>query len=564
MSLLQIFTLLGALGMFLYGMNLMSGGLQKAAGKGLRKLLESFTSTPIKGVLTGMGTTSVIQSSSATTVMVVGFVNAGLLTLAQAISVIMGANIGTTLTAWIVSVFGFKFDMGMLAVPFMALGFVLSLTNKGRTRNIGEFIIGFSLLFLGLSFMKSSIPSLDSNPEMLAFVQHWSGHGFGSVLLFLMLGTILTIVLQSSSATVALTLVMVSMGWIEFPMAAAMVLGENIGTTITANIAAVVASRNAKRAALAHTVFNLFGVIWVLIVFTPFLGLVEKIIHFFGLDRDPSQTFLYSVAMLHTTFNLINTFILIWFIPLIAKLVCAIIPEKPQTEEDKALKLRYIHAGLVSTPELAVIEASNETLHFGQIMRKGLSYVGSAIEDADDHKQFEIYRSKLVRYEEISDKIELQIVEFIDSLNREGMSEDTLLRARSIKRIAGEMESLGDSGEAISRALAQKFEHDNHFSDSHIASLREMVAVVDGAFEAMNYNLENADSIDNIDNAIAAEVAVNAKRDEIRIAEYAAGTEGSAYFESMLFLKVLDELEGMGDFIINISQAVLAWRHPEH
>ena len=562
MSILQILTLFGALGMFLYGMNLMSGGLQKAAGSGLRKLLGSFTSTPFKGVLTGLCTTGVIQSSSATTVMVVGFVNAGLLTLVQAIGVIMGANIGTTLTAWIVAVFGFKFDIAMLAVPFMALGFVLSMLKGTRTRNIGEFIIGFALLFLGLSFMKNSIPSMDSNPETFAFVQQWSGHGFGSVLLFLMLGTILTIVLQSSSATVALTLVMVSLGWIEFPMAAAMVLGENIGTTITANIAAVVASRNAKRAALAHTVFNLFGVIWVLILFSPFLGLVNKILQWTGLDSDPSQTYVYGVSVLHTLFNLINTCLLIWFVPVIAKFVTKVIPDKPQTEEDKALKLKYIHGGLVPTPELAVIEASNETVHFGQIMRKDLGYIAQAIENAQDAKQFEFFRTKLVRYEEISDKIEVQIVEFIDSLDRELLSQDTQMRARCLKRIAGEMESLGDSGEAISRALAQLAEYKYHFSEAHLASLREMIAVVDGAFEAMNYNLEHADKLENIDNAVAAEVAVNTKRDEIRYAEYAAGTEGAAYFESMLFLRILDELEGMGDFIINISQAVFSWRHP--
>lgn len=562
MSLLQIFTLLGALGMFLYGMNLMSGGLQKAAGKGLRRLLASFTSNPFKGVLTGLGTTAVIQSSSATTVMVVGFVNAGLLTLVQAIGVIMGANIGTTITAWIVSVFGFKFDIALLAVPFMAIGFILSLSKQDRTRSIGESIIGFALLFLGLAFMKNSIPSLESNPEMFAFVQNWSGHGFGSVLLFLMLGSLLTVVLQSSSATVALTLVMLSMGWIQFPMAAAMVLGENIGTTITANIAAVVASRNAKRAALAHTVFNVFGVIWVLAIFNPFLGLVEKVIHLLCLDSDPSQTFLYSVSMLHTMFNLINTSILIWFIPLIAKLVTWIIPDKPQSEEDKALKLVHIHSGLLSTPELAVIEASNETLHFGRIMQKGLGYVRSAIEKSDDPKEFEFFRKKLVHYEEVSDRIELQIFDFIDGLDRSVMSEETQQKARSLKRIAGELESLGDSGEAISRALAQKNEPGNHFSKEHLVALRNMVGVVDEAFNVMNYNLENFDTIQEIDNAVDAEIAVNTMRNALRSNEYASRAEGDAYFESMVYLKVLDELEQMGDFIINVSQAIMSWRRP--
>ncbi|HBH21039.1 MAG TPA: Na/Pi cotransporter, partial [Rikenellaceae bacterium] len=237
---LGIITLIGALGLFLYGMNLMSSGLQKAAGSGLRKFLSSITSNPFKGVITGLGVTGIIQSSSATTVMVVGFVNAGLLTLSQAISVIMGANIGTTLTAWIIAVFGFKADISILAVPLMAVGFVMSISKKGRIRDISEFVVGFSLLFLGLSFMKNSVPDLQSSPEVLAFLQSWSGHGIWSVLLFILVGTILTLILQSSSATVALTLIFLNMGWIEFDMAAAMVLGENIGTTITANIAASV------------------------------------------------------------------------------------------------------------------------------------------------------------------------------------------------------------------------------------------------------------------------------------------------------------------------------------
>ena len=273
MGILQIFTLLGALGMFLYGMNLMSSGLQKAAGDRLRSFLSAMTSNPFKGVATGLGITTVIQSSSATTVMVVSFVNAGLLTLAQAISVIMGANIGTTVTAWLVSWLGFKADISLLAIPLMALGFILSISKKSQRRNISELIVGFSLLFLGLSLMKNSVPDLSSNPEALQFIQGWQGYGFGSVLIFLVFGTLLTLVLQSSSATMALTLIMLNLGWIRFDMACAMVLGENIGTTITANIAAAVGNSAAKRAALAHTVFNLFGVIWALALYPYFLRL---------------------------------------------------------------------------------------------------------------------------------------------------------------------------------------------------------------------------------------------------------------------------------------------------
>jgi len=556
---LQFFTLLGALGMFLYGMNLMSSGLQKAAGNGLRKLLASITSNPIKGVLTGLGITSIIQSSSATTVMVVGFVNAGLLTLAQAIGVIMGANIGTTVTAWIVSIFGFKFDIATLAVPFMAVGFLLSLSKKGRTRDIGEFVIGFSLLFLGLAFMKNSVPDLNQNPEIFAFIKDWSGHGFGSVLLFLLFGTVLTLILQSSSATVALTMVMLSMGWIEFPMAAAMVLGENIGTTITANIAAAVGNTMARRAALAHTVFNVFGVCWALLFFKLFLGLIAWIVSSLGLDSDPSQTTLYQLSMLHTVFNIINTCILIWFIPVIEKIVCTIIKDKPEKDSDKDLRLKYINAGLVSTPELAVTEASNEVVRFAELMKKGLGYVKDAVNKSDKSDDFEFLRKKLVRYEEVSDSIEGQVVNFLNNLDKGAMSGKSVGQTRSMLRIVGELESLGDSGEAISRILTRKNEHDIKLLPDHISSLNNMITLVDNAYDAMIFNLKHPDEIISIDNAIKAEVAINTERDACREKEYSnIENKGEAYFEGVFYLDILDELEKMGDYMINVSQAILA------
>ncbi|MCF0178359.1 MAG: Na/Pi cotransporter family protein, partial [Bacteroidales bacterium] len=370
----MIITLAGALGMFLFGMNMLSSGLQKAAGAGLRKFVASITSNPFKGVLTGVGVTAAIQSSSATTVMVVSFVSAGILTLTQAIGVIMGANIGTTMTAWIVSLFGFKADIAMLAVPLMAVGFILSISKRNKLRNVGEAVVGFCLLFLGLSFMKSAIPDLSSNPEALSFITKFSGKGIGSVLLFVFVGTILTMILQSSSATVALTLIFLDMGYIGFDMAAAMVLGENIGTTITANIAASMGNVNARRAALAHTVFNVFGVIWVICLFKPFLALVSILVNAVGLGGSP-QTPLYSISMLHTVFNLINTSILIWFTPQIEKIVCSVI--KPRmSETDDSPKLMYIgKGGAVSTPELAVSEAEKEILHFAQVVREDLEYI---------------------------------------------------------------------------------------------------------------------------------------------------------------------------------------------
>ena len=374
---LSVLTLLGALGMFLYGMNLMSSGLQKAAGSKLRTLLSRITSNPFKGVLTGFGITSVIQSSSATTVMVVGFVSAGLLTLSQAIGVIMGANIGTTMTAWIISIFGFKADISILAVPLMAVGFILSNAKRDKMKSIGEFVIGFSLLFLGLSLMKNSIPDLSTTPEVLSFIQGWSGKGFISVLLFLLLGTVMTLILQSSSATIALTLIMLNMGWIHFDMAAAMVLGENIGTTITANIAAAVGNVNAKRAALAHTFFNVFGVIWALIFFHPFVNLVQNIVGLMNVDEQTSLV--YGISMFHTMFNLINTCILIWFTSVIEKIVKFVIKDKPSKDKTKIV---YLDSRLIDTPELALSEACRETVQLARVMNNGLAYLGSAFQSS--------------------------------------------------------------------------------------------------------------------------------------------------------------------------------------
>ena len=555
---LSILTLIGALGMFLYGMNMMSSGLQKAAGDGLRRFVASMTSNPLKGVTTGLGVTAVIQSSSATTVMVVSFVNAGILTLTQAIGVIMGANIGTTFTAWIISLFGFSADISILAVPLMAIGFVMSLSKKGKTRDISEIIVGFSLLFLGLSYMKNSVPDLETNPEVLSFIQSWGGHGVWSVLLFILVGTTLTLVLQSSSATVALTLVFLNMGWIQFDMAAAMVLGENIGTTITANIAAAVGNTNAKRAALAHTVFNVFGVIWAVCFFRYFLALIQWLIGIVGLGGS-AQTPLYSISMLHTVFNLINTGILIWFIPVIEKIVKTAIKDKSSGEIPE--KLVYINAGLISAPELALTEASKEVVHFGKVMQRDLEYIRSAVEASDSEEKFQPWRDKLVKYEEISDRIEYEVVNFLNKLNREGLSDNSSLLIKALYRIVGEMESLGDSGEAISRLITRAIDHGQKLSDEHKKHVYDMIVLVGRAYEATIYNLEHSTSITNIDNAVEAEVHINRMRDKLRDVELkAVENNGEAYFESVYYLDLVEGLEKMGDFIINISQAVMGLR----
>ena len=568
MGILQILTLLGALGMFLYGMNLMSSGLQKAAGDKLRGLLSAITSNPFKGVLTGLGITSIIQSSSATTVMVVSFVNAGLLTLAQAIGVIMGANIGTTITAWLVAWLGFKADISILAVPLMLLGFLCSNSKKSQRQNIGELIVGFCLLFLGLSFMKESVPDLNETPEVLEFVKSWSGYGFWSVLIFLAFGTILTLVLQSSSATMAITLIMLSMGWIPFSMACAMVLGENIGTTITANIAASVGNTQAKRAAMSHTIFNVFGVIWALILFKPFLMLVGGIIACFGLPNPATDDFavsapntpdstaaLYGLSMLHTLFNTINTLLLIWFVKFIEKAVTWII-KAPKNQEQEVFRLKYISAGPLATPELATEQAFDEIIHFAQISQRGLGYAKDAIAETDVDK-FEEWRQKLVKYEEISDRIEYEIAAFLNAVSVGDISRETSLKIKAMYKIIGELESLGDSGESISRILSRRNIHKKSFDEATIKKLMEMVGEVDHAYVVMVDNLIAAHrgALEEISNAYNAEDRINNMRNNLRDAEIEElENEGKSYQTSVYYMDIVNELERMGDFMINVSQ----------
>lgn len=569
MGILQIFTLLGALGMFLYGMNLMSSGLQKAAGERLRGFLSAMTSNPLKGVMTGLGITTVIQSSSATTVMVVSFVNAGLLTLAQAIGVIMGANIGTTVTAWLVSWLGFKADISVLAVPLMLFGFLYSNSKKDKRKNIGELIVGFSLLFLGLSFMKDSVPDLRETPEVLEFVTTWSSYGFGSVLLFLTFGTILTLVLQSSSATMAITLIMLSMGWIPFDMACAMVLGENIGTTITANIAASVGNTPAKRAAMSHTIFNVFGVIWALILFKPFLQLVGVITeNLFGLPNPAADGFvvtdpasatgtaaLYGLSMLHTLFNLTNTLLLIWFTKWIARAVSWIIPV-PKNQDKEVYRLQYISAGPLATPELSVEQAFNEIIQFARISKKGVDYAHSAIKKADTD-EFEEFRKKLVKYEEISDRIEYEIATFLNGVSAEEISESTSIKIKAMYKIIGELESLGDSGEAISRILSRKNIHNKHFDEETIRNLTLMADAVSMAYDVMIENLTMAHKNELVDiaKAYSAEEHLNVLRNNLRDAVIEnIENDGKNYQTSVYYMDIVNEFEHMGDFIINVSQ----------
>lgn len=562
---LQIFTLIGALGMFLYGMNFMSAGLQKASGDKLRGILTSMTSNPFKRVLTGLGITALVQSSSATTVLVVSFVNAGLLTLVQAVGIIMGANIGTTLTAWVTAV-GFSVDISAFSVPLMILGFLLTSSKKQNHKNIGEFIVGFALMFLGLSFMKSSAGAILSNKDaMMAFFSHFTEFGFWSDIIFLLAGTILTIVLQASSATMAITMLLTTSGLIDFELACAMVLGENIGTTITANMAASVGNTAAKRAALAHTLFNIFGVIWMLIVFKPFLRLVGVVMDAVGFYNpltidlttpEAGPTLLYGISMLHTLFNITNTMILIWFSSTIVKIVEKLI-KTPKNTEEEAFRLKYIDAGRIAAPEFASEQATKEIIHFAQICRNGLGYAREAINETDPDK-FEELRKKLVKYEEISDRIEYEIATFLNAISAQEVSMATSYQIKSMYKIIGELESLGDSGESISRILSRKNIHKKEFDAESIKHLNGMVDLVDEAYAVMieNLNAYYSGSLDEIRNAYDAEDRINVMRNNLReqAIEEVEGGDSTSYLTSVYYLDIVSELEKMGDFMINVSQ----------
>ena len=555
----QILTLLGALGMFLYGMTMMSEGLQKVAGSRLRSILSAMTANSFTRILTGTLITAIIQSSSATTVMIVSFVNAGLLSLTQAVGVIMGANIGTTVTSWLISLLGFTADISTLSIPLIGIGFAFMMFKSQKRKNIGEMIIGFAMLFLGLSFLKDSVPDLSSNPEAIAFIQKWTDWGFFSVLIFVLVGTVMTIVLQSSSATVALTLVMASQGWIPFEMAAAMVLGENIGTTITANIAASVGNISAKRAALAHTVFNVFGVIWVLALYKPFLWLVSKIVVGLG-GEDPfvsSASLLYAISTVHTLFNVLNTCILVWFTPQIVRFVTWAL--KGHKDEEEVFRLRYIQGGMMSTAELSLEQAEQEVVHFSEIVKKQYRYARQAVNEADDENRFDELFKKLEHYEQITDRIEFEIAKYLSNIRESDLSQEGTNKLQAMYKIISELESMGDSGFNVGRILQRKNLHSQKFDETTVRKLNHMLDLVDVAIDCMIANLkEGFHHVINISNAQDAEHDINEYRDNLK-EEHLRNIESeeSSYLRGVYYMDLVSECERVGDFIINVSEALV-------
>ncbi len=552
--------LCGSLGFFLYGMQLMSEALQKVAGNKMRNILAAVTKNKAVGILTGLFITAVIQSSSATTVMVVSFVNAGLLNLVQAFSVIMGANIGTTATAWIVSLLGFSFNITDVAIAMLALALPLLFSSIPSRKYLGEFVIGFAILFVGLDFLKNSVPDVSAHPEALAFLQNWANMGYWSIILFALVGTVLTIIVQSSSATVAITLVMCAQGWIDLHVACAMVLGENIGTTITANIAAFNANLSAKRAALSHTFFNILGVIWALALFYPFFGMVSAIVE--SWTSDPVSQTTWTVSLFHSMFNLCNMFVLVWFSKYIVMLVEKILPAKKKEtvtaegDEEEVFQLAYIHTGLLSTAELSLLQTRKEMKVFGEKIAYMFSRL-TALIDEPNPQEFDAKFERMKKREQSSDEIEREIARYITQVSTGRLSSESKLETQQILRITSEIESIADG--IYKASCIAKNNHDKHISltETDRAKLEDMIKLVGKAIHGMLVDIES-DVITTaaIEEAKDLELQINDLRTRYLNESTRAITEGEEnYGDGAYFRDLVRVLERIGDYVVNVIEA---------
>lgn len=559
-------TLIGALGLFLFGMKLMSEALQKVAGSKMRHILGAMTNNRFKGAFTGLLVTTTIQSSSATTVMVVSFVNAGLLSLTGAVAVIMGANIGTTVTAWIISLLGFKVSLSFLSLPLIGISFPLFFSKSGLKKSWGEFIIGFAILFIGLQFLKESVPDIRSNPEALSFLSSYTDLGFLSVLLFVLIGTILTIIIQSSSATMALTLVLTYNGLIPFELAAAMVLGENIGTTITANLAALVANTSAKRAARAHLLFNLFGVVWILAIFHPFLRLIDYIVNLNHgisvLETNLSETdfenvkgvYPIALSLFHTTFNIINTSLLIGFVGFIAKIATKLV--KQNDEEDEEFRLKYINTGLLSTSEISIVLAQKEVANFGRRLEKMFGFIPELISDIKPKKYTKLLE-RIKKYEEITDNLEDEIAAYLTKILEGELSNENSRKIMAMLTIIDNLESNADIIYQMSRVIDQNKQRKINFTEEQIKLLADLWKSVKQSFKEMNSNLEKSFSLVDPKQAISIEKEINEKRNQLRVKHF-EDLKAKKYKHKVgvFYTDIFSLSEKIGDYVINVTEAI--------
>lgn len=555
-SFFDFLRLIGSLGLFLYGMKIMSEGLQKFAGDSLRRILTAMTTNRVTGVLTGVLITALIQSSSATTVMVVSFVNAGLLTLTQSIGVIMGANIGTTVTAWLISALGFKVDIAAFSLPLLAFGIPLLFSGKSSRKSVGEFIFGFSFLFMGLQALKANAPDLGANPEMLAFVQNYADMGFFSIILFLFIGAILTMIVQASAATMAITLIMCANGWIDYQLGVALVLGENIGTTITANLAALTGNTQARRAALAHLAFNIFGVIWVLILFYPFTNAVSWFVTNVMRICDPSVAVSFKLAAFHTAFNISNTFVMIWFVGLIEKTVCFLI--KGKKDEDEEYRLRYITGGMLSTAELSILQARKEITLFAERTGRMLDMVKALFYEKNEDAFLKTY-SRVEKYESISDRMEIEIANYLTCVAEGRLSSEGKEEIRIMLRAVSEIESIADSCNNMARSIKRRNEFKSIFTDEQNHNVDQMLALTEKALHRMIEILKKSELVrDDVNPSYNIENEINNYRNQLKIHNVEdINNKKYQYQDGVYYMDIIGEAEKLGDYVLNVVQAVI-------
>ena len=568
MSIWIFFKLIGALALLMFGMKSMSDSLQKMAGPQLRHVLGTMTTNRLTGILSGTLITAAVQSSTATTVMTVSFVNAGLLTLAQAISVIMGANIGTTLTAWIMSA-GFSFNITDFVWPAFFIAIILIYSKKRKI--IGDFIFGISFMFLGLGTLRQTGIDMDlaHNQPVLDFFASFDPHSFQTTITFLIIGSILTMCVQSSAAVMAITMILCSTGVLPIYQGIALVMGENIGTTVTSNVAALTANTQARRAAMAHMVFNIFGVLWILCVFRPFIHLVCGWVGFDDAMEKTDPHFVANAAKLsfvlaafHTTFNLANTFILVWFIPQIEKLVCKIIRPKKNTDEDD-FRLRFIQSGIMKTPEISVLEAQKEIHCFAERIQRMFGMVKTLLGETNEEKFVKLY-SRIEKYEGISDNMEIEIAKYLDQVSDSHLSDETKAKIRAMLREISEIESIGDSCFNIARTLNRRFKGKEDFITSQYEHIHQMMELTDNALTQMNITLVGH-KVDNDANlSFNIENEINNYRNQLKsqnindvnnhLYTYAIGT---------MYMDIIQECEKLGDYVVNVVEARMGVRQHE-
>ena len=594
-SFLDFLGLLGSVGLFLYGMKVMSEGLQKAAGDRLRNILSAMTRNRFTGTLTGFLITALIQSSSASTVMVVSFVNAGLMTLAQSMAVIMGANVGTTFTAWVIALFGIKVNISAFVLPLIGLSIPLLFAKSSRNKSIGEFLIGFAFLFMGLDMISKYVPDLQSNPEMFAFLQHYSSMGFGSVLIFMFVGLVVTMVIQSSAATFAITLIMCSKGWIDFDLSCALILGSNIGTTVTPLLASMSGNVAAKRTAMGHLLFNLLGCVWVLCVFYPFVHLNVWITEELG-QGDPTQLASYvnhiektqpdvydhlfdnslpqgheviakvselqqsvsiGLSVFHTVFNLINLAIMIWFTNLYVKIVCKLVPAKHK--EDEEFQLKFISGGLVSATELNITQAEKEIAVFGERVGRMLDMAKDLVHTKRDSEEFSTLYSRLEKYEDISDRMEIEIAHFLNRVAEGRLSNEGKHKIAGMLRMVSEIESIADCCMGDGKILVRKNQSGVKFNEEIYDNIDAMFAHVKGAMNSMLAllgNMEHA-SEHEIIKSYNKEREINNFRNQLRTGNIAnINDKHYEYQAGIYYMDLVANLEKTGDYIINVVDAI--------